>query len=119
MKNARLILIAAIILAGIMINAGCDSTTLYDVRGTWRFTGNYNGTDFDKTLTFSGDKTRGTVADELDGLASFTSDGYHVDFDLSIICFCQKTWKGYFVDKDNMEGTLNGCSRGTWTASRK
>jgi len=119
MKNAHIILIAAIILAGVMLSAGCYSTTFYDVRGTWRFTGNYNGTDFDKTLTFSGEKTKGTVTDKLNGTASFTSDGYHVDFDLSIICFCQKTWKGYFVDKDNMEGTLNGCSRGTWTASRK
>ena len=47
MKNAPLILIAAIILAGIMLSAGCDSTNLYDVRGTWRFIGNYNDIDFD------------------------------------------------------------------------
>jgi len=118
MKNAHHILKAAIILAGVMLSAGCYSTTLHDVRGTWRFIGNYNDIDFDKTLTFSGEKTRGIVTDELNGTATFTSDGYHVDFDLSIICFCQKTWKGYFVNKDNMEGTLNGCSRGTWTAAR-
>ncbi len=118
MKKVHFILIAASILAGMMLIAGCNSTGLYDVRGTWRLTGNYNGIDFDKTLTFSGDRTRGTVTDELNGTATFTSDGYHVDFDLSIICFCQKTWRGYFMDKDYMEGTLNGCSRGTWTASR-
>ncbi|MDH5603076.1 MAG: hypothetical protein OEY51_04030 [Cyclobacteriaceae bacterium] len=118
MKNAKHIFIAASILAGIMLNTNCNITGLYDVRGTWEFTGNYNGIDFDKTLTFSGDKTRGTVADEINGVATFTSDGHHINFDLSIICFCQKTWRGYFVDKDNMEGTLNGCSSGTWTASR-
>ncbi len=118
MKKALFVLIAAIILAGIMLHAGCNSTNLYDVRGTWRFTGHYNGIDFDKTLTFSGDRTQGTVADEINGIAPYTSDGYHVDFGLTIICFCQKTWKGYFVDKDNMEGTLSGCSSGTWTASR-
>jgi len=67
MKNAHIILIAAIILAGVMLSAGCYSTTFYDVRGTWRFTGNYNGTDFDKTLTFSGEKTKGTVTDKLNG----------------------------------------------------
>ena len=118
MRKARFILIAAGIIAGIMLNAGCDLTNRYDVRGTWRFIGNYNDMDFDKTLTFSGDKKRGTVTDELNGTATFTSDGYHVDFDLSIICFCDKTWRGYFVDKDHMDGTLNGCSSGTWTASR-
>lgn len=118
MKKAQFILIAASILAGVMLNVGCDTTNLYDVRGTWRFTGSYNGIDFDKTLTFSGDKTQGTVTDELDGVAQYTSDGYHVNFDLSIICFCQKTWRGYFVDKDYMKGTLTGCSSGTWTASR-
>jgi len=118
MKKALFILIAAGILAGTMLNAGCDITVPYDVRGTWRFTGKYLDIDFDKTLTFSGQKTRGTVTDELNGTATFTSDGYHVDFGLSIICFCKKTWKEYFVDKDNMKGTLNGCSRGKWTASR-
>jgi hypothetical protein len=118
MKKAHFILMAVIILTGIVFNAGCYSTTLYDVRGTWTFTGNYNDIDFDKTLTFSGEKARGIVTDELNGTATFTSDGYHVNFDLSIICFCQKTWKGYFIDKDNMEGTLTGCSRGMWTASR-
>jgi hypothetical protein len=118
MKKARLILMAAIILVGVMLSAGCYTTIPYDVRGTWRFAGNYNDVDFDKTLTFSGEKTRGTVTDELNGTATFTSDGYHVNFDLSIICFCKKTWRGYFIDKDNMEGTLTGCSRGTWTASR-
>ena len=109
---------AAFILAGVMLGAGCYSTTLFDIRGTWRFIGNYNDIDFDKTLTFNGEKTRGTVTDELNGTATFSSDGLHVEFNLSIICFCQKTWNGYFVDKNNMEGTLNGCSRGTWTASR-
>jgi hypothetical protein len=118
MKKAFFIMIAVGVLAGTMINAGCEITGPYDVRGTLRLTGNYNDIDFDKTLTFRGEKTRGTVTDELNGTATFTSDSYHVDFDLSIICFCQKTWKGYFVDKENMEGTLNGCSRGTWTASR-
>lgn len=118
MKKAHCILIAAGILAGMMLNAGCDLTNRNDVRGTWRFIGSYNSVDFDKTLTFSGQRTRGTVTDELNGIAGFTSDGYHVDFDLSIICFCEKTWHGYFVDKDHMEGTLDGCSSGTWTASR-
>ncbi len=118
MKNALLILIAVSVLAGTMLNAGCDLTGPYDVRGTWRFTGKYLDIDFDKTLTFSGEKKRGTVTDELNGTATFTSDGYHVDFDLSIICFCKKTWKGSFINKDNMVGTLTGCSRGTWTASR-
>jgi len=103
MRKAHFILIAAGIITGIMLNAGCDLTNRYDVRGTWRFIGNYNDIDFDKTLN---------------GTATFTSDGYHVDFDLSIICFCDKTWRGYFVDKDHMDGTLNGCSSGTWTASR-
>ena len=118
MKKVHLILIAASILAGIMINIGCDSTNLYDVRGTWTFTGEYDGIVFNKTITFRGDKIQGTVIDEIDGKAAYTSDGYNVNFDLSMICFCKKTWKGYFVDKDNMEGTLNGCSCGTWTASR-
>jgi len=118
MKKAHYIVTAAIILAGIMLNVGCNLTNLYDVRGNWRFTGKYNGIDFDKTLTFSGDKTRGTVTDEQNGTVAYTSDGYSVNFDLSIICFCEKNWKGTFVDKDYMEGTLSGCSSGTWTASR-
>ena len=118
MKKAHFILIAAGILAGIMLNTGCNSTNIYDVRGTWVFSGNYEGTDFVTTLTFRGDKTQGTVTDELNGTAAYTSDGYNVNFDLSIICFCEKYWKGYFVDKDYMEGTLNGCGSCTWTASR-
>jgi len=118
MKKAHFILIAAIILAGIMHNTGCNLTNIYDVRGTWIFTGKYSDIDFDKTLTFRGDMTQGTVTDELNGIASYTSDGYNVNFDLSIICFCKKNWMGYFVDKDHMEGTLNGCCSGTWTASR-
>ena len=118
MKKAHFILIAAGILAGIMLNTGCNVTNQYDVRGAWIFTGHYNGVDFNKKLTFSGKKTQGTVADELDGMAAYTSDGYTVNFDLSIICFCKKNWVGYFIDKDYMEGTLNGCSSGTWTASR-
>jgi len=118
MKRARIILTSASILAGIMLNIGCNLTNMYDVRGTWRFTGEYNGIDFDKTLTFRGDKTQGSVTDELDGTATYTSDGHNVNFDLSIICFCKKIWKGYFLNIDHMEGTLNGCSSGTWTASR-
>lgn len=118
MKKTHFVLIAASILAGIMLNVGCNLTNQYDVRGTWIFTGKYNDIDFDIKLAFRGDKTRGTVTDELDGIATYTSDGYTVNFDLSIICFCKKTWKGYFVDKDYMEGTLNGCSNGTWTALR-
>jgi hypothetical protein len=118
MKKAHFILVVASILAGIMLNTGCDLTNIDDVRGTWTFTGKYNGTDFDKTITFRGDKIQGTVTDELNGRAAYISDGHNVNFDLSIICFCEKKWAGYFVDKDNMEGTLNGCSNGTWTASR-
>jgi hypothetical protein len=118
MKKAHFILIASGILAGIMLNTGCNSTNIYDVRGTWVFTGIYDGIDFDTTLTFRGYKMQGTVTDELSGTASYTSDGYNVNFDLSIICFCKKDWKGYFVDKDSMEGTLNGCNSGAWTASR-
>jgi hypothetical protein len=118
MKKTHIILIIANTLAGIMLNTGCNLTNQYDVRGTWVLSGQYNGIDFIKTLTFSGKKTRGTVADELDGIAAYTSDGYNVKFDLSIICFCKKNWIGYFVDKDYMEGNLNGCSSGTWTASR-
>ena len=111
-------MIASSILAGILLNTGCNSTNIYDVRGTWIFSGKYNGEVFDKTLTFKGDMTQGTVTDELNGIAAYTSDGYNVNFDLSIICFCEKNWKGCFVDKDSMEGTLNGCNNGTWTASR-
>lgn len=118
MKKAHFILIAAGILAGIMLNTGCNLTNIYDVRGTWKFTGKYSGIDFDTTLTFRGDKIQGTVTDELKGIATYTSDGYNVNFDLSIICWCEKDWKGYFVDRDYMEGTLNGCSSCTWTASR-
>ena len=118
MKKAHFILIAAGILAGIMLNTGCNLTNIYDVRGTWVFTGKYDGIDFDTTLTFRGDKIQGTVTDELNGTAAYTSDGYNVNFDLSIICFCEKDWKGCFVDKDYMEGTLSGCSSCTWTASR-
>ncbi len=117
-RRTHIILVTASILAGIMLHAGCNLTNQYDVRGIWIFTGNYNGIDFDKTLTFSGDKTQGTVTDELSAIASYTSDGYNVNFDLSIICFCKKTWKGNFVDDDHIEGTLNGCSNGTWIASR-
>ena len=118
MKKAHFILIVSGILAGILLNTGCNSTNIYDVRGTWIFSGKYNGAAFDKTLSFRGDMTNGTVTDELNGIAAYTSDGYNVNFDLSIICFCEKNWKGYFVDKEYMEGTLNGCSNGTWTASR-
>jgi hypothetical protein len=118
MKKAHFILVAASILAGIMLNTGCDLTNIYDVRGTWTFTGKYNGIDFDKTIAFRGDMIQGTVTDELNGRAAYTSDGYNIQFDLSMICFCEKNWTGYFVDKDNMEGTLSGCSSGTWTASR-
>jgi len=118
MKKAHLILITASTLAGTMLHTGCNLTHQYDVRGSWIVTGNYNGIDFNKTFTFTGNKIRGTVTDELNGIASYTSDGYNVNFDLSIICFCKKNWIGYFVDKDYMEGTLNGCNSGTWTASR-
>lgn len=118
MKKAHFILIAASILAGIMLNTGCNLTNIYDVRGTWIFTGKYNGIDFDKTLTFRGYKTQGTVTDELNITAEYTSDGYNVNFDLSMICFCNKNWIGYFIDKDYMKGAVNGCSSGTWTASR-
>ena len=119
MKKIYLLLLAAGILVGLMLNAGCKLTDRYDVRGTWAFTGEYLDVFFDKTLTFSGDRNKGAVTDELNGTASYTFDGYTVNFDLSIICFCKKTWLGHFVDKDHMEGTLNGCSSGTWTASRR
>ena len=118
MKKAQFILIAASILAGIMLNTSCNLTNIYDVRGSWKFAGKYNGIDFDKTLTFRGNMTQGTVADELNATAAYTSDGHNVNFDLSIICFCEKIWKGYFLNKDHMEGTINGCNNGTWTASR-
>ena len=118
MRKAYPILIGASILAGILLNTGCHSTNIHDVRGTWIFSGKYNGEVFDKTLTFRGDMIQGTVTDELNGIATYTSDGNSVKFDLSIICFCQKNWKGCFVDKNKMEGTLNGCSNGTWTATR-
>ena len=118
MKKAHFVLIAASIITGTILSTGCDITNQSDVRGTWIFTGNYNETDFEITLTFSGDKTQGTVTDELNNIATYTSAGYTVNFDISIICFCKKTWKGYFVDKDHMEGTLNGCSNGTWMALR-
>ena len=119
MKRTHIILLtSASILAGIVLNIGCNLTNMHDVRGTWRFTGEYNGIDFDKTLTFRGHKTQGTVTDELGGTAAYTSDGYNVNFDLSIICFCKKNWSGYFHNEDRMEGTLNGCSSGAWTASR-
>jgi hypothetical protein len=118
MKKAHFFLILAGILAGIVLYTGCNVTNQYDVRGTWIFTGHYNGVDFNKTLAFSGKRTQGTVTDELEGIAAYTSDGYTVHFDLSIICFCKKNWVGYFVDTDSMQGTLNGCNSGTWTASR-
>jgi len=118
MKKAHFILTVTSILAGILLITGCNPTNIYDVRGTWIFSGKYNGEVFDKTLTFRGDITQGTVTDELSGKAAYTSNGHNVKFDLSIICFCEKKWNGYFVDKDYMEGTLNGCSNGTWTASR-
>ena len=118
MRKTYIILVITSILAGIMFHAGCNLTNHYDVRGIWVFTGSYNGIDFDKTFTFSGDKTQGTVTDELNAIAAYTSDGYNVNFDLSIICFCKKTWKGNFVDDDHIEGTLNGSSNGTWIASR-
>jgi hypothetical protein len=118
MKKVRFILVTISILAGIMHNAGCNLTNQYDVRGVWIFTGNYNDIDFNKTLNFRGDKTQGTVTDESTGIASYSSDGYNVEFDLSIICFCKKTWEGHFVDNDHLEGTLSGCSSGKWTASR-
>ena len=120
MKKALIILIVLIILAVILLNTGCNTTNIHDVRGTWIFSGKYDGEVFDSTLTFRGDMIQGTVTDELNGIAAYTSDGHNVNFDLSIICFCEKIWNGYFVDKDYMEGTLSGsgCSSGTWTASR-
>jgi hypothetical protein len=118
MKKAHFILIVTSILAGILLNTGCNPTNIHDVRGTWIVSGKYNGDVFDKTLTFREDITQGKVTDELNGIATYTSNGYNVNFDLSIICFCEKNWKGCFVDKDYMEGTLNGCSSCTWTASR-
>ena len=86
MKKAHLIFIAASILAGIMINTGCDLTNSYDVRGTWTFTGEYDGIDFNKTITFRGDKIQGTVTDEINGTAAYTSNGYNVNFNLSMMC---------------------------------
>jgi hypothetical protein len=118
MKKVHFILIVISILAGILLNTGCNTTKIHDVRGTWIFSGKYDSEVFDTTLTFRGDMIQGTVTDELNGIAAYTSDGYNVNFDLSIICFCEKKWKGCFVDKDTMEGTLNGCSCCTWTASR-
>lgn len=118
MKKVHFILFIICILAGIMLNAGCNLTIQYDVRGVWIFTGNYDDIDFNKTLNFKGDNTQGTVTAEFTGIASYSSDGYTVEFDLSIICFCKKTWKGHFVDIDHLEGTLSGCSSGKWTASR-
>ncbi len=118
MKKAHFILIVTSILAGILLITGCNPTNIHDVRGTWIVSGKYNGDVFDKTLTFRGAITQGKVTDELNGIATYTSNGYNVNFNLSIICFCEKNWKGCFVDKDYMEGTLNGCSSCTWTASR-
>jgi hypothetical protein len=118
MNRLQCILITVSLLAGILLNAGCDLTDRYDVRGTWTFSGEYIDVYFDKTLTFGGEKATGTVTDELSGTATYVFDGYSVNFDLSIICFCKKTWIGHFIDKDHMEGTLNGCSSGSWTASR-
>ena len=39
MNRVQWILITASLLSGILLNAGCDLTDRYDVRGTWTFSG--------------------------------------------------------------------------------
>ena len=87
MKKIHILLIAAIILAWMMLYTGCNLTDRYDVKGTWVFTGEYASVYFEKTLTFSGNRTQGTVVDELNGTTAYSFDGYNVNLELSINCF--------------------------------
>ena len=120
MKKVQFVLITASILAGMLLSTGCLKNHQYNVRGDWVITGEYGGTSFVNTLTFTGNtKTHGSVTDELSITANYSFDGYNVEFDLSMICFCNKTWIGYFIDKNHMKGVVKGCRRGTWTASRR
>jgi len=128
MKNAKLFILAIVIVIFLLINPGCKIKDDYDITGTWTIT--IHAVELDRTLsiTFTGSKDSGTIT-LYDRNGNYTVSGDSVNFTISYWDrewgVVNETYKGQFDDENHMNGTASlefvddeKTETGTWEASR-
>jgi hypothetical protein len=94
--------------------------TSYDIRGNWNVSRTSNGSTYDFTVTFSGEKASGTF--EANQSGSLLTGTYTADNKNVVWTFASSSkYSGTFSDKDTMSGAYlkyDGTTTGTWTATR-
>jgi len=94
--------------------------TSYDIRGNWNVSRTSNGSTYDFTVNFSGEKASGTF--EANQSGSILSGTYTADDKNVVWTFASSSkYTGTFSDKDTMSGAYlkyDGTTTGTWTATR-
>jgi hypothetical protein len=94
--------------------------TSYDIRGNWNVSRTSNGSTYDFTVNFSGEKASGTFEANQSGsllTGTYTADNKDVVWTFS----SSSKYSGTFSDKDTMSGAYlkyDGTTTGTWTATR-
>jgi hypothetical protein len=94
--------------------------TSYDIRGNWDVSRTSNGSTYDFTVTFSGEKASGSF--EANQSGSLLTGTYTADNKDVVWTFASSSkYTGTFSGKDTMSGTYlkyDGTTTGTWTATR-
>jgi hypothetical protein len=101
-----------------------SATAKDNIQGAWSLSETYeDGSSFDVTATFTGDYTKGTVADSDGGQGTYTVNDTAVTFTL-VFPDVTYTYTGSFSDADTMSGsctryqTEDNVISGTWSATR-
>lgn len=67
-------------MGAIVFLSACHKADVYDIRGTWKMAEYFGGAEFLGSITFSGDMTNGTWADQNKITGTYTDNGFEVKF---------------------------------------
>jgi hypothetical protein len=128
MKKTIMMLAVALLVAGLLVSAGCKDRERFDITGIWDFYVTLDVEEFIWTYSFIGNRNSGVVLYDgqelgtysvINDSISFTLEYYDQDDDYVV-----EVYNGYFDAWDQMSGTISytigglGTITGTWVAYR-
>lgn len=89
--------------------SSCKKSDAFDIRGAWRMVEYFGGSNFDGSMTFSGDLSSGTFTDQNKISGTYQVNGFEVSFSFDAVSphsgRVHASFSGTFSDENYMSGT--------------
>jgi hypothetical protein len=104
------------VVLALVLKKKSSAQEVFDIRGDWTVTVNFQGSDIPFYMSFSGSLTSGTFVDQDNdtGTYTVTNRTVYFEYDYYLLSF-----NGSFSNRDNMNGSYQtDTTSGSWHASR-